>query len=116
MSRMDKINEEIRHQVGIILQRDIHDSRIGFVTITHVDTAPDLRTCKVYFTTLDEGDTYKETIAGLNASSSNVRRELGKRIRIKYTPNIEFIHDAKDSESNRIDQIIDIIHKDKEDK
>ena len=114
MSRMDKVNEEIRHQVGMILQRDIHDSRIGFVTITHVDTSPDLRSCKVYFTTLDEGDAYEETIAGLNASSANVRRELGKRIRIKFTPNIEFIHDAKDSESNRIDQIIDIIRKEKE--
>ena len=116
MSRMDKVNEEIRHQIGMILQRDIHDSRIGFVTITHVDTAPDLRTCKVYFTTLDEGDAYEETIAGLNISSTNIRRELGKRIRIKYTPKIEFIHDVKHSESSRIDQIIDIIHKDKENK
>ncbi len=114
MSRIDKVNEEIRHQVSMILQRDIHDSRIGFVTIIKVDTSPDLKSADIFFTTIEKNEALETTFAGLKASTGLIRRLLGKRIRMKFLPRITFIQDDSGGTNNRIDEIIDIIHKDKE--
>lgn len=114
MFRRDKVSEEIRHQVSMILQRDIHDSHIGFVTITRVDISPDLRSADIFFTSIKQNDASEDTLEALKVSAGLIRRLLGKRIRMKFLPRITFIHDDSGEASNRIDEIIDIIHKDKE--
>jgi ribosome-binding factor A len=114
MSRINKVNEEIRHQVSMILQRDIHDSRIGFVTIIKVDTSPDLKSADIFFTTIEKNEAFEDTFAGLRASAGLIRKLLSKRIRMKFVPRIIFIQDDSEVTNNRIDEIIDIIHKEKE--
>ena len=114
MPRIERINEEIRHQVSLILQRDIHDQRIGFVTITKVDTAPDLRSADIYFTTIEAGSSSDDTFTGLKASAKLIRGLLAKRMRVKFIPKIRFINDNSNISKNRIDEIIDILNKEKE--
>jgi ribosome-binding factor A len=113
MPRADRINEEIRYNIGMILQRDISDPRMGFVTITKVDTSPDLRSSSIYFTAMDDNGPNKDTLTVLKESKGFIRSLLAKRIRIKFIPRLTFIKDVSAVEKNRVDEIIDIIHRQK---
>ncbi|MDD5504234.1 MAG: 30S ribosome-binding factor RbfA [Candidatus Omnitrophica bacterium] len=114
MSRVDRMNEEIRYQISTILQTQTRDPRIGFVTITKVDTSPDFRQALVYFTVINADDGARDTLEGLKASSGFIRSLLAKRIRVKFIPRITFIHDVPPAESKRIDDIINMLHREKE--
>ena len=114
MFRRDRVSEEIKHQVSIILQRDIRDSRIGLVTITKVDMSPDLKSADIFFTSIREEGGSEDVLRALRVSAGLIRRLLSKQIRIKFLPRINFIYDDSGKTGNRIDEIIDIIHKDKE--
>ncbi len=111
MSRRDRLNEELRQQISLILQKDIHNPGIGFITITKVDISPDLRSADIFFTTMDDTDT---TFTALKQSAGQIRSLLGKRIRIKFIPRITFINDDSARVKNRVDEILDIIHKGEE--
>ena len=114
MSRVDRVNEEIRFHISTILQRGVHDPRIGFITITKVDTSPDLRSTSIYFTSMQRKGAVEDTLKGLKASRGLIRSLLAKRMSIKFIPQITFIDDVSEIENNRIDEIIDILHKEKE--
>ena len=114
MSRMDRVNEEVRHQVSTILQRDVQDPRIGFVTITRVDVSSDLRQAKIFFTTIEQGKSYEDTLSGLKRSTGFIRKMLGQRIRMKFTPDIQFVYDKTDDKKSRVEEILDMIHREKE--
>jgi ribosome-binding factor A len=114
MSRIDRINEEIRFHISTILQRDLRDPRVGFVTITKVDTSPDLRSASIYFTSMQGRGPVSDTLKGLKASKGFIRSMLAKRMDTKFIPQITFIDDVTSVEKNRIDEIIDIIHAEKE--
>lgn len=114
MSRVDRINEEIRYQISTILQRDVHDPRIGFITITKVDTSPDLRSTSIYFTAMQDKGSTEGALKRLKASKGFIRSLLAKRMSIKFIPQITFIDNVTEVENNKIDEIIDIIHKEKE--
>ena len=113
MSRLNKVNEELRHQIVSIIQKDIDNPHIGFITITKVEATPDLRIARVYFTTIETDKSFEETLNGLRRSAGFVRKLLGKRMRIKFTPEIKFIYDGINTKANRIDEIIEEIHKEK---
>lgn len=113
MSRLEKVQEELRHQISLIVQQELKDPRIGFVTITRVEVTPDLKTAKVYFTRLGPKESFEDTVNGLNRSAGFVRKLIGERMRIKFTPQINFIYDDSLKRQDRIDEIIDKIHKQK---
>lgn len=113
MSRLKKVQEELRHQISLIVQQELKDPRIGFVTITRVEVTPDLKAAKVYFTTIGPKESFEDTVNGLNSSTGFVRKLIGERIRIKFTPQINFIYDDSPKRQDRIDEIIDKIHKQK---
>jgi ribosome-binding factor A len=114
MSRIGKINEEIRVQISMIVQKDLHDPRVGFITITRVDTSPDLRSASIYFTAMHDKNPADYTLKALKASRGFIRSQLAKRIRIKFIPQITFVWDVSEIETNRIDEIIDMLYKEKE--
>jgi ribosome-binding factor A len=111
MSRIERVEEEIRQQVSMIIQRDLHDPRIGFVTVIRVQASPDLKTANVYFTTIEKNKSFEDTVAALEQASGYVRRLIGERIKIKFTPKINFVYDDTQAEQNRIDELLDRIHK-----
>jgi len=112
--RIDKINQLLKKEIANILQKDLNDRRLVFVSITHVETTKDLRQCKVYFSIL-EGD--KEEILNiLNKAKGYIRYLMGKRIKIKVLPQIRFYIDDSIERGFKIDQIFEKLHeKDKKD-
>ena len=97
--------------MSLIIQRDLNDPKIGFVTITRTEVSPDLKNATVYFTTIEKDKSFEDTVDGLNRSAGFVRKLIGDRMRIKYTPKIVFAYDQAQDSSNRIDEIIEMIHK-----
>ena len=92
--RIGRINEEIQRELAALL-RTVKDPRVhGLVSITHVETTPDLRYAKVYVSVLDQSDG-KEVVRGLKSAGGYLRRELGRALSLRYTP--ELVFQADDS-------------------
>src|SRR4051812_45102548 len=84
--RTERIDELLRQEISAILSREVADPRIGFVTVTGVETAPDLRHAKVWVSVIGEQAERDATIAALDRVMVFVRRELGTRLRIRRIP------------------------------
>jgi len=92
-NRIGRINEEIQRELSALL-RTVKDPRLqnGLVTITHVDTTSDLRYAKIYISALDKSQE-KDMMKGLKSASGYLRRELGSALRLRYTPELQFVAD-----------------------
>ena len=102
--RVEKLQELIKQETGNIILRNLKDPRIGFVTVTKVDLSPDLRLARIYVSIMgnDTGGSWR----GLNNSLGYIRRELGHRIRLRYVPDIEFVHDRSLDYSEHIQHLL----------
>lgn len=86
MSRIDKINEEVRREISSVI-RELKDTRIPMMTsVVAVNVTNDLRYAKVYVSVMGDEETKKQALIGLKSAAGFVRRELGKRMDIRYTP------------------------------
>ena len=92
-NRINRINEEIRKELAALF-RELKDPRIssGLVSITRVDTTGDLRYARVYVSALDK-ETEPQVMKGLRSASGFLRREIGHRLNLRYTPELQFIAD-----------------------
>ena len=92
-NRINRINEEIRKELAALF-RELKDPRIstGLVSITRVDTTGDLRYARVYVSALDK-DSEPQVMKGLRSASGFLRREIGHRLQLRYTPELQFIAD-----------------------
>jgi len=92
-NRINRINEEIQKELSNLF-RSLKDPRVqgGMVTVTHVDTTTDLRYAKIYVSVLDKQQE-SDVIKGLKNASGYLRRELGQAIRLRYTPELQFVAD-----------------------
>ena len=107
--KIERLNDQFQKEISIILQTEIKDQNIRFVTITGCEITNDLSFCKVYFTVLNEG--YKSiTLDALKKASSFIRGELSKRIEIRHTPELKFIYDDSIEYGNKIEKIIEKIN------
>lgn len=107
-NRIGRINEEIQRELADLL-RELKDPRVHktMLSITRVETTPDLRYAKVYVSLLDKEAT-KETLAGLKSSAGYLRRALGKNLQLRYTPELQW--QADDSITHGA-HILDILSK-----
>ena len=92
-NRIGRINEEIQRELSSLF-RTLKDPRVqgGMVTITHVDTTSDLRYARIFVSVLDKSRE-KDVIRGLRSASGYLRRELGAALRLRYTPELQFLAD-----------------------
>ena len=91
-NRIGRINEEIQRELASLL-RTVKDPRVhGMVSITAVDTTSDLRYAKVYVSVLDQSDV-NEVLKGLKSAGGYLRRELGAALKLRYTPELQFVED-----------------------
>ena len=88
-NRIGRINEEIQRELADQLRRL---SQVGMVSITRVDTTSDLRYARVYISVLDK-DQEKDVLKGLKSAGGFLRRELGRALQLRYTPELQFIAD-----------------------
>ena len=91
-NRIGRINEERQRELATLI-RTVKDPRVhGLVSITAVETTPDLRFCKVHVSVLDKSDV-KEVVKGLKSAAGYLRRELGRALNLRYTPELQFVED-----------------------
>ena len=110
-NRIGRINEEIQRELSALL-RTVKDPRVhGLVSITHVDTTSDLRYAKVYVSVLDKSDG-KDVIRGPPSAGGYLRRELGRALSLRYTPELVFQEDTSIDKGTHILKLLnDIEHK-----
>ena len=92
-NRIGRINEEIQRELANLM-RSLKDPRLqsGLLTITHVDTTPDLRYSRIFVSALDKSQE-KEMLKGLKSATGYLRRELGSALKLRYTPELQFVAD-----------------------
>jgi len=88
--RASRVAEQMKKEVSQIIQEELKDPRVGFVTVTGVDISNDLRYAKIYISILSSGEEETETLEVLNNAKGFIRSEIGKRIRLRFTPEITF--------------------------
>ena len=101
-ARTDRIDELLRQEIGAILTRDVQDPRIGFVTITDVETAPDLSSARVWVSIIGQPDERAKTMRALEHAMPFVRRELGARIRLRRIPELHVRADDTAERGTRV--------------
>jgi len=107
ISRATRVADQIRIEVAEILSRKIKDPRVHFVTVTDVKMTADLKIARVYVTTLDQENFDKQTAPGLKSAVGFIRKEVGRRLNLRYTPEIVFYRDTSAEYGHRIEEILD---------
>lgn len=105
--RMDRVDEACKEELSEILQRETKDPRVGFVTITRVKVTPDLRHAKVFVSVLGTEEEVERSISGLKSAKGYLRSRLGKHLRLKYLPEIEFVRDRMAEEALHLSEVMD---------
>lgn len=108
-SRPSRVADQIRSELANLFARDVHDPGIGFVTLTRVSISPDLQQARVFFTSL--GDVKARTASGkaLERAAPFLRRQIGKRLRLRRVPELRFTYDESIEGQDRIEQILNDI-------
>jgi len=105
--RMRRVNEVIREVIGEAIAGELDDPRIGFVTVTSVDTAPDLRSARVFVSVLGDEAERERTLAALRSSHGLLQGRIAREMRIKYTPTLSFHYDDGPERGVRLAQLLD---------
>ena len=105
--RMQRVNDLIREEISELLGREVRDPRLaGIISVTEVVTSPDLRHAKVYFSILGTEEEKRQAEDGLAAASGFIRKGLGERLSIRYTPELSFEIDESIERGSRLLQLI----------
>jgi ribosome-binding factor A len=105
--RATRVADQIRAEVADILMRKTKDPRVGVVTVTDVELTTDLRLARIYVTTGTDEQREAEAFAGLEKAAGFIRGELGRRLNLRYTPDLLF---KKDVAGMRGDRILALLH------
>ena len=105
--RTDRVDELLRQEIGALLSKEVQDPRIGFATITDVETSPDLRHAKVWVSVIGQKADRDETLRALSDAMPFIRHELGKRLRIQRIPDL---HVRLDDSAERGTRILHLLH------
>jgi ribosome-binding factor A len=106
-ARMRRINEMLREVVGAAITTDLNDPRIGFVTVTSVQTSPDLRNARVYVSVLGDDADREATLRGLQSSHGVIQARIADETRMKRTPTLTFHYDESVERGIRISRLLD---------
>lgn len=104
--RANRLAETLKEEISQMIRQEIKDPRLGFVTVTAVDVVEDLGHAKVYVSVLGSAEEAKESLTILNRAAGYVRGELGKRIRLRHTPDIVFKYDPSIEQGAHIAKLL----------
>ncbi|MBQ0106027.1 MAG: 30S ribosome-binding factor RbfA [Armatimonadetes bacterium] len=108
--KQEKLNELLRQEISKLILTDVHDPRIGFVTVNRVETNSDLSIAKVYITVMGKDTTVNRTVKVLNSAKDFIKVNVSKKIRIRFMPELTFLIDTKTEDT------INFLHKMEEEK
>ena len=104
--RLDRVNQLIKEEVSMLLQRELKDPRLGFVTVTEVDTSKDLRQAKIFVSVLGGDEQWKASMAALTSARGFVRNWLRSHLDLRVTPDIDFRPDRSMEHAARIQALL----------
>ena len=109
-TRLQRVGDLVRAEVSDLMLRGLKDPRIGFASVTEVRVSPDLRHARVYISVLGDDSKVRSALAGLRSASGYIQRELGSRLRLRYTPKLTFIHDESIERAAHMDELFRKLH------
>lgn len=112
--RTDRVGHLIQMELGQLILQRVKNPKLGFVTVTHVDVSPDLRSARVFFSVLGNAAQKKDSLTALERASGFLQREINAALNLKYTPRLKFILDESLDRGEEIDKVLRDIHKKEE--
>lgn len=104
--RVSRLNEQLRRELTDIIRNGMRDPRIGMVTVTDVRVTSDLEHARVFVALMGDAAEQQESLAGLRAAAAFARGEIGRRLRIRHTPELRFEIDASLEHARRIEELL----------
>jgi len=104
--RTDRLNEQFRQEISLLIRSEVRDPRIGMVTITSVEVSPELDHARVYVTALGEEAEKLEAVSGLTSAAPFIRGQLGRRLHMRRVPELHFLIDRKLENAQRIESLL----------
>ena len=111
--RSERFNKLLLEEVSAIIQRELKDPRIGFVSLTRAETTEDLRSAKLYVSFLDESQA-EDTLEALRHAAGMIRGELMHRIEARRIPELRFVHDRSIAHSVHIAEVLEQLKRERE--
>ena len=105
-SRPDRIADQIRSELALLLGREVHDPGVGFVTLTRVQVSADLQLGRVLYTVLGDERAREKPARALERATPFLRRQIGLRLRLKRVPALKFVYDESIAGQDRIEQLL----------
>jgi len=105
--RSDRVGDLLVELISELLRREIRDPRVGTVTITAAKVSKDLRHARIYFNLFGGPQDYrKEVLAGLQSATGFIRSRIGKQLKLRFVPALEFFYDESQDEALRIEELL----------
>jgi len=115
VSRSDRVADQLRVELALLISREMHDPGIGFVTLTRVQLSADLQSARVYYTSLGDEAARKNSARAIGRAVPFLRRQIGSRLRLKRVPELTFVYDDSIAGQDRIEQLLTEINAHKPD-
>jgi ribosome-binding factor A len=104
--RMRRVDEAMREVLSDALGRGLKDPRVGFVTVTAVETSPDLRHARVYVSVLGADEERRASLEGLSSAHGFLQRRVATELRLKHTPQLVFVEDETARRAERVERLL----------
>ena len=104
--RPTRVGELLQAEIADLLLRQLKDPRLSMATISRVDVSPDLREARIYVSRVGSEDEQKETMAGFDRAVGFIRGQLGRRLKLRYTPTLTFLLDTAIADGVRISRLL----------
>jgi ribosome-binding factor A len=108
--RTRRVGELLKEEIGEIIETELKDPRLGLITVTDVEVSPDLRQATVYVGILADEPERTQSLKILGKAAGFIQSKVGKRVRLKYTPQLRFVLDTSIDESIKITRLLRKIH------
>ena len=108
--RTDRVSALLKVALSELLLRGVKDPRVGMVTVTGVDLSPDLKHARVFVSTLGDEDTRKQSLAGLASARRYLQSQAGKRLKLRFTPELRFEIDPSFEAGDRMERLLRDLH------
>ncbi len=104
--RMRRVDEAMREVLSDAITSEVKDPRVGFVTVTAVDTSPDLRHARVYVSVLGDETKRALTLRALQSAHGFLQRRVAAQLRLKHTPQLAFVYDDTAERADRVERLL----------
>jgi ribosome-binding factor A len=105
--RLDRVNQLMKEEISLLVQRELKDPRLGFVTVTEVAVSKDLRTAKVYVSVLGTEEQWRESLAALHSARGFLRNSLAPHLRMRAVPDLTFHPDRSMAHAAHIQTVLE---------